>query len=112
MDQHTPGFRDLRAPFGGIFLDAVLSSKRHKVFRFGTNWVTLGLVVQLPCRPNRFFCLNLLWRLYAKKGAAAAHRTKPQLARELVELVASWLPAAGWWSRAIATTWASSCSRP
>ena len=37
--------RGARVAFGGIFLDAVLSSKRHKVFRFGTNWVTLGLVV-------------------------------------------------------------------
>jgi hypothetical protein len=71
-----------------------LSSKRHKVFRFGANWVTLGLVVRLPFRLDRFFCLSLLWRLYAKKGAGAAagHRTKPQLARSMVEAVASWLP--------------------
>jgi DDE superfamily endonuclease len=86
--------RGAKVAFGGIFLDAVLSSKRHKVFRFGTNWVTLGLVVQLPCRKDRFFCLNILWRLYAKKGrgSAAGHRTKSQLARQMVEVVASWLP--------------------
>lgn len=86
--------RGAKVAFGGIFLDAVLSSKRHKVFRFGTNWVTLGLVVQLPFRQDRFFCLNVLWRVCAKKGKAKAaqHRTKPQLARELVELAASWLP--------------------
>jgi hypothetical protein len=86
--------RGAKVAFGGIFLDAVLSSKKHKIFRFGTNWVTLGLVLQLPFRPDRFFCLNILWRLYAKKdkAQAAAHRTKPQLAREMVEVVASWLP--------------------
>jgi hypothetical protein len=86
--------RGAKVAFGGIFLDAVLSSKRHKVFRFGANWVTLGLVVQLPFRPDRFFCLNILWRLYAKKDQAnlGTHRTKSQLAREMVEEVASWLP--------------------
>jgi DDE superfamily endonuclease len=84
--------RGAKVAFGGIFLDAVLSSKRHKIFRFGTNWVTLGLVVQLPFRQDRFFCVNILWRVYAKKTAGLAHRTKSQLARTLVEVVAGWLP--------------------
>lgn len=86
--------RGAKVAFGGIFLDAVLSSKRHKVFRFGTNWVTLGLVVQLPFRKDRFFCLNILWRLYTKKDqtTVAEHRTKPQLASAMIEVVASWLP--------------------
>jgi DDE superfamily endonuclease len=86
--------RGAKVAFGGIYLDAVLSSKRHKVFRFGLNWVTLGLVVQLPFRPDRPFCLNFLWRLGRKKGSAPAgvHRTKPQLAREMVAVVAGWLP--------------------
>jgi DDE superfamily endonuclease len=89
--------RGAKVAFGGIFLDAVLSSKRHKVCRFGTNWVTLGLVVQLPFRQDRFFCLNVLWRVYAKKDKAnpGGHRTKSQLAREMVEVVASWLPGRG-----------------
>ena len=43
--------------FGGIFLDAVLSTAKHKIFRFGNNWVTLGVVVQLPFRPDRYYCL-------------------------------------------------------
>jgi hypothetical protein len=85
--------RGAKVAFGGIFLDAVLSSKRHKIFRFGTNWVTLGLVVQLPCRRDRFFCVNILWRIYAKKTAGLPHQTKSQLARQMVEVVAGWLPA-------------------
>src|SRR5437588_10954929 len=73
--------RGAKVAFGGIFLDPVLSSRRHKVFRYGLNWVTLGLVVQLPFRPGRPFCVNLLWRLAAKKGnkTSKEHRTKPQL---------------------------------
>jgi DDE superfamily endonuclease len=84
--------RGAKVAFGGIFLDAVLSSKKHKIFRFGTNWVTLGLVVQLPCRQDRFFCVNILWRLYAKQTAGQPHQTKSQLARQMVEVVADWLP--------------------
>ena len=86
--------RGAKVAFGGIFLDAVLSSKKHKVFRFGTNWVTLGLVVQLPFRSDRFFCLDILWRICPKKDKAnkKAHRTKSQLAREMVELASAWLP--------------------
>lgn len=86
--------RGAKVAFGGIFLDAVLSSKRHKVFRFGTNWVSLGLVVQLPFRTDRFFCCNILWRVAAKKDKARpdSHRTKPQLAREMLEVMAAWLP--------------------
>ena len=86
--------RGAKVAFGGVFLDAVLSTKKHKTFRFGTNWVSLGLIVQLPFRQDRFFCLNILWRVCTKKDKAKAgeHRTKPQLAREMVEVVASWLP--------------------
>jgi hypothetical protein len=86
--------RGAKVAFGGIFLDAVLSSKKHKTFRFGTNWVTLGLIIELPFRQDRFFCVNILWRLYAKKdkGSPSTHRTKPQLALEMVVVVASWLP--------------------
>jgi len=80
--------------FGGIFLDAVLSTKKHKTLRYGNNWVTLGVVVQLPFRKDRFYCLNVLWRVCEKRGSKtkAEHRTKPQLAAEMVQLIARWLP--------------------
>jgi hypothetical protein len=86
--------RGARVAFGGIFLDAVLSSKRHKNFRFGLNRVTLGLIIELPFRTDRFFGVNILWRLSSKKDKnnPKAHRTKPQLAQEMVIPVASWLP--------------------
>jgi hypothetical protein len=86
--------RGAKVAFGGIFLDAVLSSRRHKVFRFGTNWVLLGLIVQLRDRPDRFFCLPLLWRVYEKQNGKSKpqHRTKPQLAADMIHVLAEWLP--------------------
>ncbi len=62
--------RGAKVAFGGIFLDAVLSSKKHKTFRFGLNWVVLGIAVPIPLRPDRYYCLPVLWRLYRKKGQA------------------------------------------
>ncbi len=66
--------------------------RKHKIFRFGVNWVTLGLVVQLPFRPDRCFCINLLWRVYSKEVKGLPHQTKSQLARQMVDLLAIWLP--------------------
>jgi len=86
--------RGAKVAFGGIFLDAVLSTKKHKVFRFGNNWVMLGIVVELSFRPNRYFCLPILWRVYEKQGSKSKkeHRTKSQLAAEMVAVLAGWLP--------------------
>jgi hypothetical protein len=86
--------RGAKVAFGGIFLDAVLSTKKHKVFRFGNNWVLLGVVVELPFRRNRYFCLSILWRVYAKQGAKPKkeHRTKSQLAAEMLTVLVGWLP--------------------
>jgi hypothetical protein len=84
--------RGAKVAFGGIFLDAVLSSRKHKTFRFGVNWVTLGVVVRLPFRKGRSFCINLLWRVYSKEVKGLEHQTRSQLARQMVELVATWLP--------------------
>ena len=86
--------RGAHVAFGGIFLDAVLSTSKHKIFRYGNNWVTLGLVVQLPCRPDRYYCLNVLWRVCEKRGGRSRkeHRSKPQLAAEMIRQIASWLP--------------------
>jgi hypothetical protein len=62
--------RGAKVAFGGIFLDAVMSSRRHKTFRFGLNWVVLGIAVPIPFRADRYYCLPVLWRLYRKKGQA------------------------------------------
>jgi hypothetical protein len=96
--------------------DPLLSTARKPFFSFGHVWVVLALWVPLPMGPRRGFALPLLVRLYtgAKRGGRAdapsrpttgrrrqvadqAHatrdpRTKLELLRELVGLVARWAP--------------------
>lgn len=49
--------RGAKVAFGGIFLDAVMSSKGHKTFRCGLNRVVLGIAVPIPMRADRYDCL-------------------------------------------------------
>jgi hypothetical protein len=88
--------RGAKVAFGGIFLDAVLSSKRHKTFRFGLNWVVVGIAVPLPMRPDRYFCLPVLWRLCRKKGRPG-YRPRPRLAAEMVRRLAEANPGRTFW---------------
>jgi hypothetical protein len=88
--------RGAKVAFGGIFLDAVLSSRSHKTFRFGLNWVVLGIAVPVPLRPDRYYCLPVLWRLYRKKGTDG-YRTRPQAAAELARKLAEANPGRAFW---------------
>jgi len=88
--------RGAKVAFGGFFLDAVTSTKRKKNFRFGVNWIVVGLSVHLPFRPDRAFTLPVLWRAYRKKGTDG-HRTRSTTAVELARLVATALPDRDCW---------------
>ena len=88
--------RGAKVAFGGIFLDAVLSSKKHKTFRFGLNWVVLGIALPIPLRADRYFCLPVLWRLYRKKGQPG-HTPRPQSAAELARRLADANPDRTFW---------------
>src|SRR5437588_12770468 len=88
--------RGAKVAFGGIFLDAVLSSKKHKTFRFGLNWVVLGIAVPIPFRPDRHDCLPVLWRLYRKKGQDG-YQTRPQAAAALARKLAEANPGRTFW---------------
>ena len=88
--------RGAKVAFGGFFLDAVTSSRTRKNFRFGVNWVVLGLAVHLPFRPDRYFCLPVLWRAYRKAGLPG-HQKRTVLAAELARLAAGWLPDRECW---------------
>jgi hypothetical protein len=95
--------------------DPLLSSARKPFFSFGHVWVVLAIWVRLPfVGEGRGFALPVLFRLYrsSKRGGqrdAAAHpttgkrqakaveaaaqgeqQTKLQLARELIQVLASW----------------------
>jgi DDE superfamily endonuclease len=88
--------RGAKVAFGGIFLDPVLSSRRRKVLRFGLNWVVLGIAVRLPCRPDRYFCLPVLWRLFRKQGQPG-HRKRTDLAAEMTRTLAQACPDRQFW---------------
>src|SRR5215469_1835079 len=88
--------RGAKVAFGGIFRDAVLSSRSRKVLRFGLNYVVLGIAVPVPMRPDRYFCLSVLWRVQRKPGQAG-YLTRPQAAAELARRLAEADPGRTFW---------------
>jgi hypothetical protein len=92
--------------------DPLLSSKKHKVTNWGHDWVVLCLVIVAPFwAPDKVFALPIAARLYRnrqgitkgkgnanqktspRQGAANPHhRTRPELALELIQMVQRWFP--------------------
>ena len=64
--------RGAKVAFGGIFLDAVLSSKKHKTLRFGLNWVVLGVAVPLPVPTRSLLLLARALAVLPQEGAERA----------------------------------------
>jgi DDE superfamily endonuclease len=83
--------RGKKVAFGGIFLDPVLSTRSRKVLRFGLNYVVVAVVVRLPFRPDRYFALPVLWRVFRKKGQEG-HQKRTELAASLVRHLANAIP--------------------
>jgi len=91
----------------GMHRDALRSTARQAVFSFGHNWVVLSIQISFPFAPGKTWSLPILMRLYRKKSKrgrprgerkaigqarSAEHRTQPELAREMIALLASWVP--------------------
>jgi len=96
----------------GMHHDPLISSRALKLVSWGHDWVVICLL--LPCpfwSPTKVWALPIAFRLYrnrqgltkgkkkdkrgdtAKKAALpAGHRTRPELALELICLVAAWFP--------------------
>lgn len=90
--------------------DPLLSTAKRAVFSFGHNWVVLSVQLRFPFAPDKVWSLPILMRLYRRKqkerkrgrsrGECKAngqappteYRTRPQLASEMIALLASWLP--------------------
>jgi hypothetical protein len=78
----------------GSHLDAVRSTRRHRVFCFGHCWVVLAVLVKVPFS-RRTWALPVLFRLYrnlkdcAKHNAAYAKKTES--AREMLDIFVSWV---------------------
>jgi DDE superfamily endonuclease len=93
----------------GMHYDPLISSRSKRLVSWGHDWVVLCLIVAKPFwAPTKVFALPVAMRLYrnrqgltkGKKGRQKAskarrdpnHRTRPDLALELIQLVARWFP--------------------
>jgi hypothetical protein len=88
----------------GMHYDPLISSRAKKLVSWGHDWVVLSLLVRCPWAPPTIWALPILCRLYrnrqgltkGKKGRKPPpdpnHRTRPELAREMLALLASWFP--------------------
>lgn len=78
----------------GTHVDPVASTLKYKVLAFGHVWVVVSIVLMVPFS-RRPWALPVLFRLYrSKKDCArrrARHRTKTQLAREMLEVLSGWV---------------------
>jgi hypothetical protein len=85
--------------------DPLISSRAKALVSWGHDWVVLCLIVRCPWwSPTKVWCLPVLFRLYrnrqgltkGRKGAKPKpdpdHRTRPQLALEMIQLFAAWFP--------------------
>ncbi len=93
----------------GMHYDPLISSRAKPLVSWGHDWVVLCILIVHPFwAPTKVFALPVAVRLYRnhqgltkrKKGQAKAqktkpdpnHRTRPELALELIKLAASWFP--------------------
>jgi SRSO17 transposase len=93
----------------GMHYDPLISSRSKRLVSWGHDWVVLCLIIDKPFwAPTKVFALPVAMRLYrnrqgltkGKKGRGKSsktkpdpnHRTRPDLALELIYLVANWFP--------------------
>ena len=93
----------------GVYHDPLISSRKKPLVSWGHDWVVLCLVIVHPFwAPAKVFAPPAAARLYRnrqglanrKRGQAKTpkpkadpnHRTRPELAVELIKLAASWFP--------------------
>lgn len=77
----------------GTHLDAVRSTRKHKIFSFGHVWVVLALVIPVPFS-LRTWALPILFRLYRNEKECLRrghrYRKKTELAREMLDVLGGW----------------------
>jgi len=89
----------------GMHHDPLISSRAKPLVSWGHDWVVLCLVVRCPWwSPTKVWCLPVLFRLYrnrqgltkGRKGhkpkSDPSHRSRPQLALEMIQVFAAWFP--------------------
>ena len=65
-----------------------------KFFSFGHSWVIICVVIPLPWNKARFMAIPVAFRLYRGKKHCPPkqYRKRTELAREMVEMMLSWIP--------------------
>jgi len=96
----------------GMHHDPLRSTQKRPFFAFGHNFVVFSLQVALPFAPKKYWAFPILVRMYRKRqtnqrapgkggklerkqtGQATAkqYRTRPELALEMIQIVAAWVP--------------------
>ena len=96
----------------GMHHDPLRSTQKRPVFSFGHNFVVFSLQVALPFAPNKYWAFPILVRMYRKRhtgqrapgkggklepkqtgqATAGQYRTRPELALEMILIVAGWIP--------------------
>ena len=94
----------------GMHHDPLISSRAKPLTSWGHDWVVLTLIVRCPFwAPTKVWSLPIAFRLYRNRQGVTKgkkkpesrkpqkktdpnHRTRPELAVELISLVASWFP--------------------
>jgi hypothetical protein len=100
--------RGLTLHGAGMHHDPLISSRAKPLVSWGHDWVVLCLVIVNPFwAPTKVFALPIAMRLYRNRQGLTKgkkktktrkpkpdpnHRTRPQLAVELISLVAAWFP--------------------
>ena len=96
----------------GMHHDPLRSTQKRPFFAFGHNFVVFSLQVALPIAPGKCWAFPILVRMYRKRqtnqrapgkngklerkqtgqATATEYRTRPELAMEMIQIVASWIP--------------------
>ena len=96
----------------GMHHDPLLSSRQRPLFAFGHNFVVLSVQVAFPFAPNKVWAIPILVRMYRKlqttrrapgkggklerkqtgQATLKQYRTRPELASEMIQILASWIP--------------------
>ena len=84
----------------GMHRDALASTRKLTRLSWGHNWVVIGVIVEFPFARGVSWCLPIAFRLYVTKSRPKSqrwrqeidYRTRPELAVEMLEMIAEWYP--------------------
>ena len=85
----------------GMHRDALASTRKLVTLSWGHNWVVVGVILEFPFAPGVSWCLPFAFRLYVTKTRPKSQRwkgpnrpywTRPELAVEILEMIAKWYP--------------------